>query len=81
MLNLECKAKMSPAEASEKIKSFFGTKGLGLTMVEEAQGCLRFEGGGGYVTANLCEEEGRTKINLLTQEWERDVKRFAAEIG
>ena len=43
------------------------------------QGVGSFEKGGcGYVTATICPEEGKLRDNLVTQEWEIPVKKFAS---
>jgi hypothetical protein len=81
MLNLEVKTKLDPGEVASRLKQFFGTGGLGLALREEAPQCLTFEGGGGYVTAAFCPEEGRTRVDLVTQEWDYQVKKFAAQLG
>jgi hypothetical protein len=80
MLNLDVKTKLSHEEVMKRIKKFFGKGGLGLDVTEEAPQCLTFEGGGGHVTATLCPEEGKTRINLVTQEWENQVKKFASSL-
>ena len=81
MLNLEIKTKRSPEEVGRQLKKFFGPGGLGLEIKEETPLCFAFTGGGGYVNATVCMEEGKTKINLVTQEWEYQVKEFAAILG
>jgi len=78
MINLEVKTKLKQEEVIEKLKKFFGKGGLGLEIAEEAPQCVTFEGGGGHVTATVCPEEGKTKINLVSQEWDSQVKRFAS---
>jgi hypothetical protein len=80
MLNLDVKTKASQEEVTKRLKKFFGKGGLGLDVTEEAPQCLTFEGGGGHVTATLCPEEGKTRINLVTQEWENQVKKFASSL-
>lgn len=80
MLNMECQTKMSEEKAIETIKKFFGQGGLGLNLVDESGPCLTFEGGGGYVNATLCSEKGGTRIEMVTQEWEHQVKDFAAKL-
>jgi hypothetical protein len=80
MLNLDVKTKVSQEEVMKRLKKFFGKGGLGLDVTEEASQCLTFEGGGGHVTATLCPEEGKTRINLVTQEWENQVKKFASSL-
>ena len=81
MLNLEVKTRLTDKEVIGQLKKFFGTGGLGLNLTEEGPQCLTFEGGGGYVTATLCQEEGKTRINLVTQEWDYQVKTFASSLS
>jgi len=80
MLNLEVKTKLSVEEVTERLKKFFGKDGLGLQLAEEAAQCLTFEGGGGYVTATLCPEGAKTRVDLVTQEWDIKVKDFASRL-
>ena len=80
MINLEVKTKLKQEEVINRLKKFFGKGGLGLEITEEAPQCLTFEGGGGYVTATLCPEEGKTRINLVSQEWDSQVKKFASSL-
>jgi hypothetical protein len=80
MLNLDVKTKLNQEEVIQRLKKFFGKGGLGLDITEEAAQCLTFEGGGGHVTATVCQEEGKIRINLVTQEWENQVKKFASNL-
>ena len=76
MLNLECKTALAPEEVLEELKRSFGKGGLGLEVKEENPTCITFEGGGGYITATLCEEKGKTRVDLATQEWDYQVQLF-----
>lgn len=78
MLNFEVKTKLSQEEAVQQLKKYFGKGGMGLEITEETPQCLTFEGGGGHVTVALCTEEGKTRMNLATQEWDYQVKKFAS---
>jgi hypothetical protein len=80
MLNLEVKTKLSLEKAVTQLKKFFGKGGLGLDVTEETPQCLTFEGGGGHVTATICQEENKTRIILVTQEWENQVKKFVSSL-
>ena len=80
MIKLEAKTKLLPEEVVTRLKHFFGKGGLGLEMSEETGECLNFEGGGGYVNATICSEKGETRLNLLTQEWDYQVKKFLSEL-
>ena len=81
MLNLEVKTKLREEEVVSRVKKFFGKGGLGLDLSEENPHCLSFQGGGGYVTATICPEQDRTRINLVTHEWELQVKKFASDLS
>jgi hypothetical protein len=78
MINLEAKTKLSQKDLVERLKKFFGKGGLGLKACEDTPDCLSFEGGGGYVTASLGTDEGKTRVTLVSQEWEHQVKEFAS---
>jgi hypothetical protein len=80
MLNLEVRTKLSQEEAAGRLRRFFGKGGLGLDLKEDTSQCLYFEGGGGYVKATVCQEEGKTRINLVTREWDYQVKKFSSEL-
>jgi hypothetical protein len=80
MLNMECTTKLSSEEVVRKLKKFFGSGGLGLDLTEDAESCLSFSGGGGYVTATLCKEKERIRIDFTTREWEYQVKQFASDL-
>jgi hypothetical protein len=80
MLNLEVKTKLSTEEVTKRARRFFGKGGLGLEVSEENPQCLSFEGGGGYVTATLCSEGDKTRVTLVTQEWDFQVKEFASSL-
>ena len=76
MIHMEVTSKLVPEEVMERIKKFFGKGGQGLELTEESASCLTFSGGGGYVTASVCQERGQTKVELVSQEWEYQVKEF-----
>ncbi len=80
MLNLEVKTKLTPEEVTKRAKRFFGKGGLGLEVSEENPQCLSFEGGGGYVTATICAEGDKTRVTLVGQEWDFQVKEFASSL-
>lgn len=81
MLNLEVTTKLSLEETGRRVTEFFGKKGLGLNITEDEPTRKCFDGGGGYVTIDLCAENNKTKLNLVTQEWEYQVKEFASNLS
>jgi hypothetical protein len=80
MLSLECRTSLAPEIVLQELKRSFGKGGLGLEVKEETPECITFEGGGGYVTATLCGEKGKTRVDLVTQEWDYQVKQFASKL-
>jgi hypothetical protein len=80
VLNIEGKTKLKPEDVMARLKKFFGKGGQGLEVAEENPSCVYFSGGGGYVNATVCVEEGKTKVNLVTQEWEHQVKEFLSQL-
>ena len=81
MLNLELKTKFTPEKVAKELKGYFGERGLGLKLRDKAGQCLSFEGGGGYVTATVCDEDNLTRVELITQEWEYEVQQFATQLS
>jgi hypothetical protein len=79
MLSVEYRSRLKPEEIIIRLKDYFG-RGLGLELTDEKPGCLTFEGGGGFVTATLCEEKNRTKLDIMTREWERQVQEFISRL-
>ena len=78
MLNLEVRTKLQAEKFIQRLKAFFGKEGQGLDLSEETPQCLSFEGGGGYVTATVCPEGEKTRVSLVTQEWDYQVKEFVS---
>jgi len=81
MIHMEGTSKLAPEQLLKQAKKFFGKAGQGLELAEENPSCLTFTGGGGYVTVSVCVEGKQTKINLVSQEWEYQVKEFLARLS
>ncbi len=79
MINIERQSKLKPEELMARLKAYFG-KRCGLEVTEENPSCISFRGAGGYVNATICSEEGKTKVNLMTQEWEYQAREFLSEL-
>lgn len=80
MLKVERMTDRSKEDIGQLIRGHFGTGGLGMNLSSDAAGCLIFEGGGGYVRAIITRAGERTRLQLLTQEWEIRVKEFIGEV-
>jgi hypothetical protein len=73
--------KLSPEDAIERARAYFGEGGLGLELTERNPCCVYFEGGGGHVLVTGIMGEKKTTVELETREWDYHVKRFMREIG
>jgi hypothetical protein len=80
VINIEGKSRLKPEELMVRLKKYFGKGGQGLEVSEENSSCITFSGGGGYVNATVCSEDGKTKVNLVTQEWEYQAKEFLSQL-
>ena len=80
MINIEGKSRLKPEELMARLKRYFGKGGQGLEVTEENPSCISFSGGGEYVNTTVCVEDGKTKVNLVTQEWEYQVKEFLSQL-
>lgn len=80
MLNMEKQTKLSAAKAAEALRKYFGPGGEDLKMVNDDGCCLTFQSNLGYVTATVTEKEGKTTVQLVTQEYEYQVKDFLSRM-
>ncbi|HEM62558.1 MAG TPA: hypothetical protein ENO24_09720 [Chloroflexi bacterium] len=70
--------KLSASEVLDKAEKYFGPEGLGLEVTSRDDCCLSLAGGGGHVTVTVTEGE-KTSLDVETQEWDYQVKKFLAE--
>ena len=74
------KTHKSPEEIIQQAIAFFGKDGLGLEVTDRSPCCASFQGGGGHVSVAVDEGE-KTEVELVTREWDYDVKRFVRQIA
>ena len=75
------KTRFSPEQIIEKAVAWFGKEGLGLEITERGDCCATFVGGGGHIAITATAGEPKTDIELVTREWDYDVKRFMRKIA
>ena len=80
MPKIATKTKLSPEEAIKRAVEFFGPGGYGLEVKEQSTDCAYFEGGGGGVEVTACAEEKGTFVELVSREWDFQVKEFIRKI-
>lgn len=76
MIRMSKKTKKSRKAIRKSIDQYFGVDGIGLSSFQQDNFCACFEGGGGYVTANIIEGKNSRTIEIVSMEWEYDVKQF-----
>ena len=81
MIRIETKTKLTPEAAIKQAIKFFGPGGLGLKVMDQSPDSARFEGGGGSVAISACAAEKKTSVELVSQEWEYQVKEFIGQIA
>ena len=82
MISIEKKSKLGPSRVIDRAVSFFGPQGWGLEVIERAECCARFEGGGGHVFIQVTGgEKGKgSTVTVESQEWEHAAREFLAKI-
>ena len=80
MLLISKESKLSPAKALEEAVKFFGPGGAGLTLTEQTESGVNFEGGGGFVAVRVCAKGKGSEVEVETREWEYQVKQFLGKI-
>ncbi|MDH7508846.1 MAG: hypothetical protein QHH00_05555 [Methanomassiliicoccales archaeon] len=69
---------LSPDQVVEKAIDYFGK--LGLAIVERGDNYVLLQGGGGRVRVSACKN-GRTDVDIISEEWDYHVKRFIQQIS
>ncbi len=79
---IERQSQLTKEDLITRLKEHFGKWWLGLTMeiTEENPSCIAFRGGGGYVKATVFSERGKSKVHLVTREWEYQVEEFISQL-
>ena len=80
MLNLSAGTKLDKDEVIERAVAFFGPGGYGLEVAEQADGYAAFTGGGGGIEVTVSTEGRKTAVDLLSREWDYQVKEFLDKI-
>lgn len=79
-ISLETVTNLEPDAVIKKAKKFFMDE-WGLKVVDEAECCLRLQGGGGHVYIQATTEENKTTVSLEGREWSNQLLNFMADIA
>jgi hypothetical protein len=71
---------LTPQQIVERASAHFGPQGFGLENTSRDDGCLVFEGGGGYVAITIQSGDRETTVELETREWDRAVEQFMRQV-
>jgi hypothetical protein len=71
---------LTPGEVIDRASRFFGSGGVGLRERDRTECCVVFEGGGGYVSISVIDEEGKRKVDVETREWDYHAREFLREL-
>jgi len=76
MIKIANQTGLAPEEVIDRASKFFGKGGEGLEEKERNPCCISFEGGGGYVSISVYEEEKHRMVEVESREFEYQAKRF-----
>ena len=76
MLKIARQTGLVPEEVIDRASKFFGKGGEGLKEKERNSCCISFEGGGGYVSISIYDEEKHRTVEVESREFEYQAKRF-----
>jgi hypothetical protein len=68
--------RLKPADIIDRASDYFGEGGEALEEKERNPCCISFEGGGGYVSISISDEEKHRMVDVETREFEYQAKRF-----
>ncbi len=70
------KTKLSPKETIKRALAFFGPGGYGLAVKEQSADYICLEGGGGVVEVTASAQGKGASVELVSREWDYQVKKF-----
>ena len=81
MLHIATRTKLNPEAAIERAVAFFGPDGgYGLKINDRTAGSVCFIDANGGVDVYACAEENGTTVDLVSREWDSQVKEFIGKI-
>lgn len=80
MIRIAKKTGLKPEEIITRAVEFFGEKGEQLNEKDRNRCCIYFEGGGGFISISVVEENEMRTVDVETREFEYQAKRFLETI-
>jgi hypothetical protein len=76
MIKIAKQTELTSEQVIDRASKFFGKGGEGLEEKERNPCCISFEGGGGYVSISIYDEENSRVVEVETREFEYQAKQF-----
>ena len=80
MIRIANQTGLASEEVLERASKFFGKGGEGLEEKERNPCCISFEGGGGYVSISIYDEEKHRTVEVESREFEYQAKQFLRKL-
>ncbi len=81
MLRIGTRTKLDPEATIERAVAFFGPDGgYGLKVNDRTADSVCFSDPSGGVDVYACAEENETSVDLISREWDSQVKEFISKI-
>jgi hypothetical protein len=81
MMRIGVKTKLSPDEVIQRASQFFGPdQGYGLKITDQDETHICLEGGGGSVDVLACAGDDGTDVDLVSTEWDAQLREFIEKI-
>ena len=80
MLRIATKTKLTPEKTIKDAIDFFGPNGYKLKVINQTDTSVSLEGGGGSIGITACQENGKTNVEFLSNEWDYQVTEFIKAI-
>jgi len=80
MIKIAKQIELDSEEIIAQASKFFGKDGEELEEIERNPCCISFEGGGGYVSILISDEDKRRMVVIETREFEYQAKQFLATL-
>ena len=74
------KTNKQPEDVLQEAVDYFGEDGLGLETAERTPHSVSFQGSGGHVTVAI-DQDTKTDIEVVTREFDYDVRLFIRKIA
>ena len=80
MIRISKNTRLKAADIIRKAENFFGEEGENLAQKDRTPCCIYFEGGGGFVSITVVEEEQKRIVDVQATEYDYQAKRFMESI-